>query len=63
MAELLTPFYNLHVCRFGIPGSDGGKFDWVQVFTDLGHYECYFSSKLDNSQSEFGHRCEFYKKY
>merc|ERR1712038_366644 len=29
-------------------GVDGGKFDWVQVFTDNGHYECFFSAKLDN---------------
>jgi len=43
-------------------GTDGGKFDWVQVFTDGGHYECYFSSKLDHSDSETGHNCQYYKK-
>merc|ERR1712133_80983 len=36
-------------------GTDGGKFDWVQVFSDNGHYECYFSSELDDGQSETGH--------
>merc|ERR1712142_193740 len=43
-------------------GTDGGKFDWVQVFTDGGHYECYFSSNLDNGQSELGHGCQYYHK-
>merc|ERR1712055_1063306 len=40
-------------------GTDGGKFDWVQVFADSGHYECFFSSNLDNGQTETGHSCKF----
>merc|ERR1711951_253208 len=40
-------------------GSDGGKFKWVQVFADHGHWECFFSSNLDNNQSEIGHGCKF----
>jgi len=40
-------------------GSDGGKFKWVQVFADHGHWECFFSSTLDNNQSEIGHGCKF----
>merc|ERR1712180_115884 len=31
-------------------GSDGGKFNWIQVFSDKGHYQCFFSSNLDNIQ-------------
>jgi len=40
-------------------GTDGGKFDWVQVYADSGHYECFFSSNLDNGQTETGHSCKF----
>merc|ERR1712112_571528 len=40
-------------------GSDGGKFKWVQVYADHGHWECFFSSNLDNNQSEIGHGCKF----
>merc|ERR1711915_751601 len=40
-------------------GTDGGKFDWVKVYSDMGHYECMFSSNIDNGQSETGHACKW----
>ena len=41
------------------PGTDGGKFDWVKVMSDSGVYECFFSSNIDDGESETGHGCTY----
>merc|ERR1712038_1011240 len=55
-----TSFYDIHM-KLTHSGVDGGKFDWVQVFTDNGRYECYFSKKLDSNDSEDGHGCQYFR--
>merc|ERR1712168_1288527 len=40
-------------------GTDGGKFDWIKVYADSGHYECLFSSTIDDGESETGHSCKW----
>merc|ERR1712042_72942 len=57
----LTSSHDIHM-KITHTGTDGGKFDWVQVFTDGGHYECMFSAKLDHGDSETGHGCQYYRK-
>ena len=38
-------------------GPDGGQFDYVDVFTQVHGYRCYFSKFLDNGDNELGHDC------
>ena len=38
-------------------GPDGGQFDYVDVFTQIHGYRCYFSKFLDNGDNEVGHDC------
>ena len=38
-------------------GPDGGQFDYVDVFTQVHGYRCYFSKFLDNGGNELGHDC------
>lgn len=40
-------------------GMDGGKLDWIKVFTTDKVFKCYFYDFLDGDAEEYGHGCEY----